>query len=91
MSKKPKASRNLAKDVQRPRPPKLKRIDIPNGAKAEILGMEQNLNRYLAGVVAGLGIKRPWNLDRQRMQIVVEDKEDKLAKSLGDTSNGKPK
>ena len=69
--KKPKATNNLAKDVERP---KLKRIDIPNVAKAEISQMTQKLDTYIAGVVAGLGIKGRWSFDVRTMKIIVEDK-----------------
>lgn len=65
---KPKASENKAKDVER------KRIDLPDNAKAEIRLMQQNLNTYLAGVVAGLGIKGKWRLDMKNLCIWAENK-----------------
>ena len=64
--KKPKASENKAKDVE------IKRIDLPDDAKAEIRLMQQNLNTYLAGVVAGLGIKGKWTFDGKN--ILVQNK-----------------
>lgn len=67
----PKANKNLAKDVETP---KLKRIDIPDVAKAEIARMASILDNYIAGVVAGLGIKGRWNFDMRSKQIIVEDK-----------------
>lgn len=70
MAKKPKASENKAKDVETP---KMKRIDIPNIAKAEIARITQNMNDYIAGVVAGLGIEGKWSIDMQKMQFVVKD------------------
>ena len=70
MKKRPKATQNNAKDVETP---KLKRIDIPMAAKAEIGRMNQSLEIYLSGVVVGMGIKGKWNYDAQKMQIIVED------------------
>ena len=70
MAKKPKSSENKAKDVETP---KLKRIDIPNAAKAEIVRMNDRLEIYLSGVVVGMGIKGKWNYDAQRMQIIIEE------------------
>ncbi len=67
---KPKASLNKAKDVEAP---KLKHIDIPNAAKAEINRMSQRLEIYLEGVVVGMGIKGKWNYDARTMKILVED------------------
>ena len=69
MRNKPKSSENKAKDVVTP---KLKNIDIPNAAKAEIIRMNERLEIYLSGVVIGMGIKGKWNYDAQRMQIIVE-------------------
>ena len=60
---------NLAKDIETP---KLKRIDIPDAARAEINRMNERLEIYLSGVVIGMGIKGKWNYDAQRMQIIVE-------------------
>ena len=76
MSKRPKAKQDKAKDVvtKQPTPPKLKSIDIPNGAKVEIARMTQNLDNYLNGVVAGLGIKGKWSFDARKMQLLVEVK-----------------
>ena len=71
MKKKPKPPENLAKDVETP---KLKKVDIPNAAKAEINRMNERLEIYLSGVVIGMGIKGKWSYDAQRMQIIVEDK-----------------
>lgn len=51
---------------------RVKRTDIPDVAKAEIARMQQNLNTYLAGIVAGMGIKGRWSFDLQRMQIIQE-------------------
>ena len=68
---KPKASLNKAKDVVTP---KLKRIDIPNSAKVEIRRMNERLEIYLSGIVAGMGIKGKWNYDAQNMKIIVEEK-----------------
>lgn len=53
----------------------LKRIDIPNAAKAEIARITQNMNGYIAGVVAGLGIEGKWSIDMQKMQFVVKEKQ----------------
>lgn len=72
MSKKPKASENKVKDVETP---KTKRIDIPIAAKVEIARITQNMNDYVAGVAAGLGIEGKWRIDMRNMQIIVEDKE----------------
>ena len=71
MKKKPKASLNKAKDVVTP---KLKRIDIPNSAKAEIRRMNERLEIYLSGIVVGMGIKGKWDYDAQHMKIIVEEK-----------------
>ena len=68
---KPKASLNKAKDVVTP---KLKRIDIPNSAKAEIRHMNERLEIYLSGVVVGMGIKGKWDYDAQSMKIIIEEK-----------------
>lgn len=59
---KSKASKNLAK------------IDIPDIAKAEITRRTASLDNYVAGVVAGLGIKGKWSFDFRSMKIVVGDK-----------------
>ena len=74
MAKKPKATENKAKDVETP---KLKRIDIPNAAKAEIIRMNERFDIYLTGVVVGMGIKGKWNYDAQSMKIIVEDTDGK--------------
>ena len=66
MSKKTLARNNLAKDVE------TKRIDIPDAAKAEILRMSQNLDKYVAGVAVGLGIKGRWSFDVRNMQLVMQ-------------------
>ena len=70
MAEKPEATENKAKDVETP---KEKRIDLPDAAKVEITRMTQKLDNYLAGVVAGLGIKGKWAYDMQSMQFIVED------------------
>ena len=70
MTKKPKASENLAKDIETP---KTRRVDIPDVAKMEIARITQNMNDYVAGVVAGLGIEGKWSIDMQKMQFVVKD------------------
>ena len=71
MKNKPKSSQNKAKDVVTP---KLKRIDIPNSAKAEIRRMNERLEIYLSGVVVGMDIKGKWDYDAQHMKIIVEEK-----------------
>ena len=71
MKKKPKSFENKAKDIEAP---KLKRIDIPNAAKAEIIRMNERLEIYLSGVVIGMGVKGKWSYDAQSMQIIVDDK-----------------
>jgi len=70
MTEKSKATQNKAEDVETP---KQKRIDIPIMAKAEISRMSQNLDRYINGVAAGLGIEGNWQFDMRKMQIIVED------------------
>lgn len=74
-SKKVLAKKNVAENVET-KPPKLKRIDIPDIAKAEIARLTQNLDNYLAGVVAGLSIKSRWSFNMQTKQVIVEDKPD---------------
>lgn len=69
----PKATENLAKDVETPKI-KLKRIDIPDNAKVPIARMKADLDNFIAGVVAGLGIEGKWGFDGQKMQVIVEDK-----------------
>lgn len=76
MKNKPKATKNLAKDIETPKI-KLKHIDIPNVAKVEISRMTSTLDNYIAGVVAGLGIKGRWSFDMRKMQIIVEDTDGK--------------
>ena len=68
---KPKASLNKAKDVATP---KLKSIDLPDNAKAEIRRMNERLEIYLSGMVVGMGIKGKWDYDAQNMKIIVEEK-----------------
>ncbi len=68
MKKNPKSSENKAKDVVTP-----KRIDIPNAARIEIARMSRELDNYIAGVVAGMGIKGRWSVDVKTMQFIVED------------------
>lgn len=70
MKKKPKSSQNKAENVETP---KLKHIDIPNSAKAEINRMNERLEIYLSGVVVGMGIKGKWDYDAQKQQIIIED------------------
>lgn len=67
---KPKAEKSLAKDVETP---KMKRIDIPKTAKAEIARANAEINNYISGVAAGLGIKGKWGIDMKTMQFVVEE------------------
>lgn len=74
-AKKPKAKDNLAKDVETPPPPKMKRIDLPETARVEVARMTQNLDTYIAGIVAGMGIKGKWAYDVRKMQILVEKKD----------------
>jgi hypothetical protein len=76
MIKKAKASKNLAKDVERKTvpQPKSKSVNIPDSAKVEITRMTQNLDNYLNGVIVGLGIKGKWSFNPQTMQLLVEDK-----------------
>ncbi len=71
MKNKPKSSENKAKDVVTP---KMKSIDLPNSAKAEIRRMNERLEVYLSGIVVGMGIKGKWDYDAQNMKIIVEDK-----------------
>lgn len=54
---------------------KVKHIDLPDVAKAEITNMNQGLNHYLAGVAAGMGIKGKWSFDLRAMQFIVEEKQ----------------
>lgn len=74
--KKPKATQNLAKDTETPKI-KLKRLDVPSVAKAEISRMASTLDNYIAGVVAGLGIKGRWSFDMRKLQVIVEDTDGK--------------
>ena len=74
MTKKPKSTKNLAKNVITP---KLKRIDIPTTAKVEITRANVEINNYISGVAAGLGIKGKWGIDMKAMQFVVEETNDK--------------
>lgn len=74
MSKKIKSIKNKAKNIETKSSPKLKRVEIPDMAKIEIARMSQNLDRYLAGVVAGLNIKGKWSFDTQKMQLFIEEK-----------------
>ena len=71
MKKKPKATKNLAKDVE------TKRIAIPNVARAEIARANVEINNYIAGVAAGMGIKGRWSIDMKTMQFIVESSNDK--------------
>lgn len=68
MTEKPKAT----KDVESL---KLKHIDIPPVAKAEITRLNQPMSNYIAGVVAGLGIEGEWSFDMQKMQFIVKEKQ----------------
>ncbi len=54
--------------------PKTKRIDIPKVAKNEIVRIEDNLQNYIAGIVAGMDITGRWSFDLKSKQITVEDK-----------------
>ncbi len=71
MTAKPKATKNSAKNIETP---KLKRIDIPEGAMTEITCMNANLQIYIAGVVAGMDITGKWSFELKSKQIVVEGK-----------------
>ena len=51
---------------------KLKRVDIPDIAKAKIIRANQEMNDYLTGVAAGMGIKGRWSVDMDKMQFIVE-------------------
>ncbi len=64
----PQSTKNLAKDVIKP---DMKRLDIPQAAKNEIARLATQLDTYIAGTVAGMGIKGPWSFDMKRMQVVV--------------------
>ena len=70
MKNKLKSSENKAKNVITP---KLKCIDIPDIAKTEIVRLTNTLDNYLAGVVAGIGIRGKWRFDFQSMKIIVEE------------------
>ncbi len=59
----------------------MKRIAIPDVAKAEIIRANQEMNNYLAGVVAGMGIKGRWSVDVKTMQLLVEDNQPRDSKS----------
>lgn len=59
-------AKNKAENVKKP-----KRIDIPDKAKAEVARITQNLDTYVAGVVAGMKIKGKWAFDIQTKQIVI--------------------
>lgn len=75
---KPKATENLAKDVETP---KMKRIDIPIAAKVEIARMSRELDNFIAGVVAGMNIRGRWSVDVKTMQLLVEDHQPRDSKS----------
>ena len=64
------AKPNKAKDVETP---KVKRIDIPNAARVEIIRANQEMDKFLAGVVVGMDIKGKWSIDMRTMQFVIED------------------
>lgn len=74
MAKRPKATQNKAKNVETP---KVKHIDMPTMAKVEIARIGQTMDNYIAGVVAGMGIKGKWSFDFQSMKLIVEDNDDK--------------
>lgn len=71
MTNKLKSTENKAKDVE-VEAAKIKRIDIPKVAKMEIARMEVKLQDFIAGVVAGMGIKGKWSFDMQTKQLIVE-------------------
>lgn len=73
--KKPKSSENKAKDVETKPPLQEKRTPIPEPARAQILQRQANLNTYISGVAAALGIKENWTLDLQRLEFVERLKE----------------
>lgn len=72
--KKLRATDNLAKDVVKP---KMKTIPIPPTAAVEISRMAEKLDNYIAGLVAGMGIKGPWGFDMKNKKVVVPDKGEK--------------
>lgn len=65
-----RATDNLAKDVVKP---KMKSIPVPPEAAAEISRMVDKLDNYIAGLVAGMGIKGPWGFDMKSKQVLVPD------------------
>lgn len=67
-NRKPQATKNLAKDVVGPQ---MKRIDVPQSARNEISRQAGLLDTFIAGMVAGMGIKGPWGFDMKRKQILV--------------------
>lgn len=73
MSKRPRASKNLAKDVEI----REKRIPIPEPARTQILQRHAGFNTYVSGVAAGLGAGGNWTLDLQTMEFVMKVKDEK--------------
>ena len=69
MSKRPKANKNKAKDVET----KIKRTPIPEPARTQILQRQANFNTYISGVAAAVGVSKEWSLDLQRMEFVEKD------------------
>jgi hypothetical protein len=69
-SKKVLATKNTAKDVVQP---KMKTIRVNPQAAAEISRMSGKLDSFIAGTVAGMGIKGPWQFDIRKMSIIVPE------------------
>ena len=68
-----KATENKAEDVVQPQAMKSKRIPIPPQAAVEVARLSNIFDKYIAGVVAGMGIKGPWQFDVQAKQVIIPD------------------
>ena len=64
------ATKNTAKAVTKP---KMKSIPIHPIARAEINKRSTQMDNYIAGIVASMGIKGPWNFDFNTKSILVPD------------------
>ncbi|HDY84147.1 hypothetical protein LCGC14_1655750 [marine sediment metagenome] len=58
--------------AKKPKDVETKHIAIPDVAKAKLIRANQEMDNYLAGVAAGMGIKGRWRVDLNKMQFVVE-------------------
>ena len=52
--------------------PKIKRIPMPPQVKAQINRIRQQLDTYISGAAAAMGIHNHWQADLDKLEFIVE-------------------